>query len=177
MFMDNGVDKMEKKKDYTLLIIICVILLCIVVLLFLNKSDEETIFSEEPKYKLVEDYSRFFTVNSCVYKYITYLNGNKTNELLKILDEEYIKNNNIDSNNVYNFINKLNGNYTFKSKKIYYEVNNEKVIKYFVYGYLIEETIDGLGIKKDYYVIVNLDLENQLFSITPYDGSLFKEVK
>ena len=40
-----------------------------------------------------------------------------------------------------------------------------------------EETIDGLGSKKDYYVIVNLDLENQLFSITPYDGSLFKEVK
>lgn len=169
---------MEKKKDYTLLIIICVILLCIVVLLFLNNdSTNSNILNEEPKYKLVEDYSRFFTVNSCVYKYITYLNGNKTDELLKILDEEYIKNNNINSNNVYNFINKLNGNYTFKSKKIYYEVNNEKVIKYFVYGYLIEETIDGLGSKKDYYVIVNLDLENQLFSITPYDGSLFKEVK
>ena len=169
---------MEKKKDYTLLIIICVILLCIVILLFLNNdSNDNNILSKEPKYKLVEDYSRFFTVNSCVYKYITYLNGNKTEDLLKILDKEYIENNNIDSNNVYNFVNKLTGNYSFKTKKIYYQVGNEKVIKYFVYGYLIEETIDGVGNKKDYYVIVNLDLENQLFSVTPYDGEMFKEVK
>lgn len=169
---------MEKKKDYTLLIIICVILLCIVVLLFLNNdSNNNNILSEGPKYKLVDDYSRFFTVDSCVYKYVTYLNGNKTDELIKILDEEYIKNNNIDSNNVYNYVNKLSGNYSFKSKKIYYQVGNEKVVKYFVYGYLIEETIDGIGEKQDYYVIVNLDLENQLFSIAPYDGEMFKEVK
>lgn len=169
---------MERKKDYTLLIIICVILLCIVVLLFLNNdSNDNNILSKEPEYKLVEDYSRFFTVNSCVYKYITYLNGNKTDELIKILDEEYVKNNNIKSDNVYNFVSKLNGNYSFKSKKIYYQVGTEKVVKYYVYGYLIEETIDGIGSKQDYYLIVNLDLENQLFSVSPYDGKMFKEVK
>ncbi len=168
---------MKEKKDYTLLIIISIILLCIVALLFLNNDDKDVVLNEKPKYRLVEDYSRFFTVNSCVYKYITYLSGNKTDELIKILDEEYKKNNNIDTNNVYNFVNKLSGNYSFKSKKIYYQVGNEKVIKYFVYGYLIEETIDGIGNRKDYYLIVNLDLENQLFSVTPYDGEMFKEVK
>lgn len=168
---------MKEKKDYTLLIIICIILLCIVALLFLNKDDEEIILSKEPKYRLVEDYSRFFTVNSCVFKYITYLNSNKTDDLLKILDEEYIKDNNITNNNVYNFVNKLNGNYSFKSKKIYYEVGNDKLVKYFVYGYLIEEMIDGIGSKQDYYLIVNLDLENQLFSVAPYNGNMFKEVK
>lgn len=167
---------MKEKKDYTLLIIICVILLCIVVLLFLNNgSNDDSILNEEPKYKLVSDYSRFFTIDSCVYKYITYLNGNKTDDLINILDEEYVNNNGINSNNVYNYVNKLSGNYSFKSKKIYYQVGNDKVIKYFVYGYLIEETIDGMGEKHDYYVIVNLDVENQLFSVTPYDGEMFKE--
>lgn len=168
---------MKEKKDYTLLIIICVILLCIVVLLFLNNNDKEVILSEEPKYRLVEDYSRFFTVNSCVYKYITYLSSNKIDDLLKVLDEDYVNNNNINSDNVYNFVSKLNGNYSFKSKKIYYQVGNDNLVKYFVYGYLIEETIDGIGSKQDYYLIVNLDLENQLFSVSPYDGKMFKEVK
>ena len=169
---------MKQKKDYTLLIIICILLLSIAVLLFLNNNDDnEIILGEEPKYRLVDDYSRFFTVNSCVYKYITYLSSNKTDELVKILDEEYVSKNNINSSNIYNYVNRLNGNYSFKSKKIYYQVDDEKVIKYFVYGYLIEETIDGIGNKKDYYVIVNLDLENQLFSVTPYDGEMFKEVK
>lgn len=167
---------MKEKKDYTLLIIICVILLCIVILLFLNKdSSDDNILSEEPKYKLVNDYSRFFTIDSCVYKYITYLSSTKTDDLLKILDEEYVNNNGINSNNVYSYVNKLSGNYSFKSKKIYYQVGNDKVIKYFVYGYLIEETIDGIGDKQDYYLVVNLDVENQLFSVAPYDGEMFKE--
>lgn len=169
---------MEKKKDYTLLIIICVLLLSIAVLLFLNSNkDENNILSEEPKYRLVDDYSRFFTINSCVYKYITYLSSNKTSDLVKILDQDYVLKNNIDNTNVYDYVNKLNGNYSFKSKKIYYQVGNDKIIKYFVYGYLIEETIDELGNKQDYYLIVNLDVENQLFSIAPYDGKLFKEGK
>lgn len=169
---------MEKKKDYTLLIIICVLLLSVAVLLFLNNNDEEeNILSKEPKYKLVDDYSRFFTINSCVYKYITYLSSNKTDDLISVLDEEYVSKNNIDTNNVYNYVNKLSGNYSFKSKKIFYQVSDDKIIKYFVHGYLIEETINGIGTKQDYYLIVNLDTENQLFSVSPYDGDLFKEVE
>lgn len=169
---------MEKKKDYTLLIIICVLLLSVAVLLFLNNNDEEeNILSKEPKYKLVDDYSRFFTINSCAYKYITYLSSNKTDDLISVLDEEYVSKNNIDTNNVYNYVNKLSGNYSFKSKKIFYQDSDDKIIKYFVYGYLIEETINGIGTKQDYYLIVNLDTENQLFSVSPYDGDLFKEVE
>lgn len=168
---------MKEKKDYTLLIIICVILLCIVVLLFLNREEKEVILNNEPKYSLLKDYSRFFTVNSCVYKYITYLSSNKTDDLLKVLDEDFVEKNNINANNVYNYVNKLNGNYTFKSKKIYFEVGNEKVVEYLVYGYLIEDAIDGNGNKKDYYLKVNLDLENQLFSVAPYNGEIFKEGK
>lgn len=165
---------MKKNKDYTLLIIICVILICILGLLFLNKDEEDNV-QDIPQYKLVNDYSDFFTVSSCVSKYITYLSNKNTDDLIKILDDEFVLENGINSNNVYNYVNKLSGNYTFKAKKMYYQVDDEKVIKYYVYGYLIEETINGIGTKQDYYLIVNLDTENQLFSVVPYNGELFKE--
>lgn len=169
---------MNKKDNYILLIIICVILVCILILLFLNSNGkEETALYEEPKYMLVSDYSDFYTVRSCVYKYITYLGSNKVDDLINILDEEYVSNNNIDSNNVYNYVNKLSGNYSFKAKKMYYQVDNKNIDKYYVYGYLIEETIDGIGNKQDYYLIVNLDSKNKLFSVVPYDGKLFKEAE
>lgn len=166
---------MNKKENYVLLIIILVISVCILALLYLNDEDDEISLNEEIKYKLVDDYSAFFTVNSCIYKYITYLSSNKTDDLINVLDKEYVLSNNIDSNNIYNYVNKLSGNYSFKAKKMYYQISDEKIEKYFVYGYLIEETIDGVVSNQDYYLIVNLDTENQLFSIAPYNGQIFKE--
>lgn len=169
---------MNKKDNYILLIIICVILVCILILLFLNSnSKEETILNEEPKYKSVSDYSDFYTVSSCAYKYITYLSSNKVYDLINILDEEFVSNNNINTNNIYNYVNKLGGNNTFKAKKMYYQVYNKNIDRYYVYGYLIEETIDGISNKQDYYLIVNLDSKNKLFSVLPYDGKLFKEAE
>ena len=166
---------MKKKDNYTLLIIICIILLCIVGLLFLENETEEVLIEELPVYKLVDDYSTFFTLNSCAYKYITLINGKKTNDLLNVLDKDYIKNKNIDNNNVYSFIKKLIGNYSFVTKKIYYEENDKD--KYYVYGFLQKESINGIVSKEDYYLIINLDKKNNLFSVTPYDGQIFKEVE
>ena len=172
----KGMISMETKNNYPLLIIIVIILVCVVALLFLKEEDEEVIIKKEPIYNLVDDYSRFFTINSCVYKFINYNTAGKQEEIVNMLDSDYVESNNINKDNVYQFIEKLNGNYTFQASKIYYEKNDETPIKYYVYGYIIEETMDGLGEKEDYYIIVNLDLTNNLFSVSPYDGSLFKEV-
>lgn len=168
----------KNKKDYTLLIIICVILLAILGIMFFNDDDKEIIdFNNEPEYKLLNDYSRFFTVDSCVYKYISLLSMDNKDNLLNVIDDEYIENNNLTKNNIYQFIPKLDGIYSFKSKKIYYQKFNDDFIKYYVYGYLIQEEMDEIINKVDYYVIIKMDIKNNLFSVTPYDGNLFKEDK
>lgn len=166
---------MEKKDNSTLLMIIALILLVIVGIINFLGKDEEVVDNNETEYKLLHDYSRFFTIDSCIYKYITYVSNNKTEDILKVLDSDYVSNNNINSDNLYEYIDSLNGNYSFKTKKIYYEEVSNNYIKYYVYGYLIQESLDNIGDKQDYYVIVNLDTKNQLFSISPYDGSIFKE--
>ena len=168
--------KMGKKKDYTLLIIICLILFSIVGLLYFSKSeDEEQI--EKNKYVILNDYSRFFTVNSCVYKYIQYLSNKNYDNLFKVLSKEYINDNNLNESNIYNYLPNLNGNYSFVSKKIYYEKKDDNYFKYYVYGYIEQDLIDSIGNKEYYYFLVDYDQMDNVFSITPINKIVFDEVE
>ena len=51
---------------------------------------------------------------------------------------------------------------------------SKDIYKYYVKGYIQEETMDLVPLKEDYYVIVILDEKNMTFEIEPYDGSMFK---
>lgn len=168
---------MKKKDNYILLIIIICILVSVLGLLYLNKMDSNNNDKEESKYYLLNDYSRFFTINSCVNKYITSLQSNKYDNVLKLLDKEYIESNNISSDNVSNYVDNLNGNYNYITNKIYYTELSKNIINYYVKGYLVSDELDNISNDKiDKYYIVKFDLTNNLFSITPIESSKYKEV-
>ena len=168
-----------KKDNKVILLIIFVLLVFAGLALYnyrnSNNSNEEVI-KENEEYKLLNDYSRFFTVNSCVYKYIQYLQKEDFDSLFKVLDNDFVNNANISSNNIYNYLpNISDGIYNFVSKKIYYTKVNDSYITYYVYGYMVEELMDSVGVKEYYTYKVNLDTSNQTFSIAPYNGDLFEE--
>jgi len=169
---------MEKVKNNKILLIVFGVLLIMSLILYNFKlpDSKEKDISNNSEYQLVTDYSRFFTVNSCVYKYVEYLQSQDFDSLLKVLDHEYVSNNGINKNNIYNFLPNLsNGMYNFVSKKMYYKKLSNSYISYYVYGYIIEDTIDSTGTKQYYSYQVNLDIDNQTFNIAPYNGDLFKE--
>lgn len=169
---------MNKKDNYFLLTIICIILFCVLGLLYLDKKDSNNIEESKTKYKLLNDYSRFFTVNNCVSKYVSLIGKKETQYVLDILDEDYVKNNKITSDNLYNYVGDYNGIYSFSSLKIYYGDKNDNYITYYVYGNLIQDSIDSEDINKEKkYYVVNFDLKNNLFSIRPYDENGFKEIE
>jgi len=170
-------DKEYNKKRYILLVILCLLFIFSIFLFNLkNKDNNEEIIYDGNKVKLLSDYSRFFTVNSCVYKYITYLQSKNVDSIIKVLDEEYKNTKNINSSNVLENVENLSGNFSFVSKKIYYENIDNYNIKYYVYGYLTEDTIDGYGEKLDRYYVVLFDTKKNIFTITPYNEFNFKEV-
>ena len=144
-----------KKSDYKYIIIL---IFLIVISLFiynnLNKNNEEkTLKPNNNKVKLVTNYSRFFTVNSTINKFLAYLEGKDTDSILKILDDEFKTNNNVNSNNVYTFFPKLdNSLYTFTSREMYYEDISDDFIKFYIYGALNEENMDE-SIKKGNYIL------------------------
>ena len=168
---------MQKRKDFSILILLCIILLCILALLYLyNDNKNSNIKNEKNNYYLLDDYSRFFTVNSCVYKYFSYLSNRNTVNLLSILDKNYISENDINHENIYDKTLDLNTYYSFTSKKMYYRKLDDGFIEYYVYGYSEPESINLDNNRDYYYFKVVFDEINSTFTIAPINSDLFKEV-
>lgn len=144
-------------------------------LVYINKEDNKTNnnVTNKNKYEIVENYNDFYTVNSCITRYMIYLYEKDSSSILKVLDEKFITNNGINENNVFNYLNFSKSN-TFKSLKMYEEKVNKNVVKYYVYGYAVQEIMDEMPIYEDAYFIVFLDKNEGVFSIYPYDGEIFK---
>ncbi len=167
---------MKKHKD--LIVIIIILSLIFISIIVLSNIDKESnknnndVLKEE--YILENDYSNFFSVNSCINKYYGYLNSRDTNSLLKILNSSYIENNNINSSNIYTVLGEYENIVTFTSKGMYKTKNTNK---YYVYGYLTEDLIDEIGNKMDAYFEVDIDFNNNIFSLMPITQSMYNEVK
>ena len=169
--MDKKVER--NKKILTIIIVIAVLALGIYKIFFeKNVIEEEKIDTET--ISVLKDNSRFFTVSSCISKYIRYLSGGDTENLLILLSNEYKEKSSINSNNIYSFTGILDGNKTFSAKKMFQQRLSKTIYKYYVYGFLEENLMDSISAKQPYYLIVILDESNMTFAIEPYDGSMFK---
>lgn len=167
------------KDNSKLLAIILVIVTIVVVVLSSIFNGKDSDDSSNSIY-IVQNYSDFYTVNSCLYRTITYISTNDSESLMLLINENYKDKNNINKSNVINLFPKVDLNSTFVSEKMYYEQQNANLTKYYVKGRIEPNQIydDSAPIDYNYdlvYFIVYLDSSNNLFSIEPYDGKLFKE--
>lgn len=178
---------MDKKKKIIIMISILTLILiafsiCIVILAVNNnvKNDEEinTVREEQEEYvntiqnpgqiingqkpQELKFENLYFTIDNCINEYLNYMN-NHNNIIYKLLDEEYIKENSITEENVFNKIEEY-GDY-YRTIKMY-TITGDKYSTYYVYGKTSS---------KDVYLIVNTDDENKAFSIFPIDKENFNE--
>lgn len=169
---------MEFKFTKSSIIVIVVFLTVVIIGLKLyDYRNPKPMKEEKTKIKLVENYGRFFTISNAGNKYISYINKEEKNNLMLVLSDNYISLNGITKENVLKKLPKLNFNndYSFEARKMYDEEINENITRYYLYGFLNENLIDGHSKSTDYYLIVDLDIINNTFEITPYDGKIFKE--
>lgn len=164
--------KDREKKIFALVLVVAVFILGIYKL-FVEKNDNKEKI-DTTTISILNDSNRFFTVSSCVSKYINYLSVKDTDNLLILLSKEYKEKEEINDDNLYEKIGTINGTNSFTGKKIYEQRLSKTIYKYYVYGFTQEELMDSMSSKKDYYLIVILDEENMTFSIEPYDGEMFK---
>ena len=166
----------DKNKKRIMLYVVFAILFFIPIIIYNSKNYkiEKTSF-ETKKVYLLKDYNRFFTIDSCIYKYINYLQTKSVDNILKVLNQDYINKNSINSDNVFNYVETLESMYSFKTKKVYYEELNDNTIKYYAYGYLKEELMDSPTKKNDRYYTLILDNNKQVFNIMPLNKLEFEE--
>lgn len=157
------------KKKILLIILAAIVLLVFLFFRIFGSSKEKN------EIGIVTSTSKFYTVSNCVYRYITYLQSKDIDSLILVLDTSYKTKNSINKNNIIEKLGKLDGIYSFEARKMYQEKLNDHITKYYVYGYLREEMINQIDDNRnDYYVIVTLNTKNKTFSVTPYDGEIFK---
>lgn len=164
-----------KDKSKLIAIILVVITILVVVLTNIFNKDEQ---QKDNKIEIVTNYSNFYTVDSCLYRTITYIASKDSESLLSVISNNYKKENNINVNNVLNIFSAIEEDSIFISKKMYYEKINNNITKYYVFGHVEKNQIvdDEIALEKEYenqYFIVYLDTTNKTFAIEPYSGELF----
>lgn len=164
---------MKKYKDY--IVIIVILLLIFVSISVLFNLDKKTDNVDENVYVIEQDYSNFFTVNSCINKYIQFLVSKDTSSLLKVIDKKYITDNNLNESNVINSLGELNGIYNFVSKEMYKQNKND-IEEYYVKGILQEEGMESILSTTEQYYKLYLYEKNMTYSITPISANKYREV-
>lgn len=163
----------DKSKLFAIILVVITILVVVLTNMF-NKGE----IAKEDKIEIVTNYSNFYTVDSCLYRTITYVFSQDKESLLSILDNSYKKENDIDINNVLSVFGEIEEDSIFVSKKMYYQKLNSNVTKYYVYGQIEKNQIidDDFTMENQYidkYFIVYLDTTNKTFAVEPYSGNIF----
>lgn len=173
---------MKKIKKYIIILIIMIIILFTFTILFAifqkEKTKEE--FSNsiklEPLKTLNLDFSfeDYITINNCVDRYLYSISEKDNTKILNLLSQNYIKDNKITKDNVFDKINNVDLNSSYYSSKIYELDTSISIKNYFVFGYICNNKTEKVGKKEELNFVVNMDFENNTFSIAPY-GEIFKE--
>ncbi|MDD4705967.1 MAG: hypothetical protein PHS24_01965 [Bacilli bacterium] len=167
--------ELKLTKNNIIVIIVFLIVLFSGLILFEYRQPKPLV-EEKTKISLVADYGRFFSINNATNKYISYLNKQDINSLMLLLNNKYKEKNNINSDNILHKLSLLdiNKEYVFEAQKMYNEKLSKNIIRYYIYGYLNEDVMEEYHKPIDYYLIIDLDINNMIFDVTPYDGKIFK---
>lgn len=165
---------MNKEKLKSLIPVIVLALLAVGSIIYSKIIEPKK--SKEDSIEILTNYSDFYTVNSCLAIVSSYISSDNSDNLYLLLSDAYKKNNDITTSNVLSLFKDLKGSYTFRSSKMYYQIINDNVTKYFVKGYFqTDEVTEEIHEKELTYFIVYLDSKNGTYSIEPYTGEIFME--
>lgn len=190
-----------KKIKILILIFILLILLISGILIYISYIEKRELANidnegdmgaeisyDTSKVEKVTDESRFFSVKTCVQQYLDEMNNNndkyfgfnENNEYIRIVDEEtinknrldllsakFVEDNNITINNLNEYLETFDEKVVFDALQMRY-IRGEKVENYIVYG--IISSLDNEYLD-DLYIIVNIDRNEQTFSIEPINLS------
>lgn len=185
-----------------LTVLILIIIIAIAILNRSNENSENNLIkpqnvgtvAETTEFIDVQDERRYFTVVNCINDYLSKTNINNSayygrgenNEPILIVEEKeikqmiydvlsqkYIQENNIDLENLNNFVNLMQEDTIFVPITIKQKFG-ENAIKYFVTGIIQDLNNNYID---DLNIIVNIDSINSTYSIEPVIGENFENIE
>jgi len=165
----------NERKVLTMWAIVIVIVSAIVLLINI-KFNGASLFQKitkqvETKYSLVKDRDRYYIVKSSIDSFYGYINDDNKKNLLKVLNEGYIKKNDISKDNVLDFF-KYDNKVVIKANKFMCQRKIGEG-KYSYYTQFIEQDRDtGEFIKNVYYEVI-LDNKTITYNVKPISEKTF----
>ena len=155
-----------RKEDIKVLVVIVIICLICFALVFLFNIQKNTNDME-----LVHDYNEYFNVIEEVNNYINYISDDSTIGVYNLLYDKYISSNNINYDNLFNYVNKYAGLCSLGVEEIYFVQVDDNYL-YYVNGVVLEDDYDNATIVDDNFSVVVLnDVSNNTYAIYPLKGN------
>jgi hypothetical protein len=165
---------MKKIKKYIGIIsfiIVLLIVLLIITQLKKEKGNENNLDIDRIQNNIeitkTTDVNDFYTVDKCVQTYLAEIELKDSDIALSLLDEEYIKENQIDEDNIWDYITEYSNKESYRTKEIY-EINGEFCNIYFVKGRIDQH---------DIFFKVGIDGNRRAFCIIPIIEKEYEEKK
>ncbi len=156
----------EEKKVLILWALIGILLLGLAIFLkIVNNRKSES--SRDQNYTIVTDYSRYYTVSNALTKFYSFINAKDYEGVLSILGAKYLSENNINEQNIGDYITFEDYNLTYRPQIICQKVIDQNNISYYVGGNESKMN-SGLLLEDKYYEVI-LNSEKFIFSIVPLD--------
>lgn len=163
-----------------IIVILCFIIAIIVLILLFylkmnenydsnitNNIDEKSFdveVDEEIMDTLTED--ELFNAKNCIQLYVNYIADKNYDAVMSVLDENYIKENNISVDNIENKIKKYNDNNYCIISKAYKKELTLDIVKYYISGSIFD---NKFSTSEQIDCTVLMDNANNVFSIVPED--------
>lgn len=135
-----------------------------------NKAEEEQI---DTTVVALADVNRFFTIDSAISKFFSYVTLKDSESILKILDEDYMERNNITSSNVYSFIGEYDSNVKSNLEEAYQVSSYQNIYVYYVKVALSAETLYDSVPQGYIYYIVTINENELTFAIEPISDTIY----
>lgn len=164
---------MSKKQISILILIIVIIILITIVLLKMldSTTDDNELKNQEESYLygvnnpgtiidgVIPSKTKipniYFSIEKALFQYLEYVKNQEQVKIYGLLDYKYINENNINVNNVMNYVTKYNPNDKAEIQEMY-EISGSKYSSYYI-NYRVEEASN--------YIIINVDISSDAFSV------------
>ena len=166
-----------KKRILMIVLILLLIASGTITLIIINKLNKKSVVETEEQLGDVEtEYKResvinstvFYTVEDCINTYIEAVKEGKKEKIIKLLDLEYITENNINEDNVLNYIG--------KQKTAFIALKMYESELYNVCSYIVEGIADDEKLNTKIFYRVKLDTNNYTFSIIPLSSKKYNNI-
>ena len=140
----------------------------------ISGQNQNTVQEQGTNLYKVTNRDNFYTVASCINKYLGYLVSGNSENVYNTLDIKYRLENNITKNNVFEKVWKPEMMQIFEAEEMKYATKGN-ITNYFVRGTVRDDIMDEIADQNKFYIKVNIDSKFKIFSIEEISKEQFVE--